>query len=223
MSALATTAPETRISPARTSAMAFALVLHVGAFALLIAPVRAPDTAPNVVADPIEVLIRERPIDPPPPAPLVPLQTPKLTAAPTHRAPPLPAAIPNPLPAASLAELVTDTAPTLPTLPQTAIGDSEAFTPEQIGAASYLEAPPPRYPTAAIRKGWQGEVLLLVTIGVDGRPEAVQVQHGSGHGVLDRSAIEQVQRRWRFRPSIENGLPVRSRALVPIYFSLAQG
>lgn len=223
MSALATTAPEARISPARTSAMAFALVLHVGAFALLIAPVRAPDTAPDVVADPIEVLMRERPIDLPPPAPLVPLQTPKPTPAPAHRAPPIPAAIPNPLPAASLAEVVTDTAPTLPALPQTVIGDSEAFAPEQIGAASYLDAPPPRYPAAAIRKGWQGEVLLLVTIGVDGRPEAVQVQRGSGHGVLDRSAVEQVQRRWRFRPLIENGLPVRSRALVPIYFNLAQG
>lgn len=222
MSTITTADSDSRISPARTGAIAFALVLHVSAFALLVAPVRTPDTQPDTAADPIEVVMREPPILPPPRAPLVPVQLPKTTPAPTRRAPPTPAAIPNPLPAATSADLVPVTLPA-PTDPlDYAVAATQTFAPTLIGAVSYLDAPPPRYPTAAIRKGWQGEVLLLVTIGVDGRAEAVEVQRSSGHGVLDRGAIEQVQRRWRFRPLIENGLPSRSRALVPISFSLAQ-
>ena len=96
----------------------------------------------------------------------------------------------------------------------------DAFTPAQIGSLSYLEAAAPRYPLAAIKRRLEGEVLLIVTVGPDGRPEAVDVQRSSGHAILDRAAIDQVQRRWRFRPLIVNGLPTRARGLVPIRFDL---
>jgi hypothetical protein len=58
-----------RISPTRTLAISIALVLHAGAFALLVAPVRAPDRDAEVMPPKIEVAMLERVIPPPPPAP----------------------------------------------------------------------------------------------------------------------------------------------------------
>ena len=63
-------------------------------------------------------------------------------------------------------------------------------------------------------------MLLRVTVGTNGRPETIELQQSSGHEVLDRAAIEQVRKRWRFRPLIVNGLPSRAIGLVPIHFSL---
>ena len=209
-----------RIHPARTLAISVALVLHAGAFALLVAPVRPPDLMPPPALPQIEVVIRERVIPPPQP-PVVPITPPRPTPVPVRRVPQPPAAIPNPEPAPTLAELVPDLVAPTETAPfDASVADSGPFLPSQIGALSYLDAPPPRYPARAIARRLQGEVLLRVTVGRDGRPEAVDLQQGSGHAVLDRAAVEQVRKRWRFRPLIVDGLPSRAVGLVPIRFSL---
>jgi protein TonB len=212
-----------RIHPARTLAISAALVLHAGAFALLVAPVRPPDLLPPPALPQIEVVIQERVIPPPPPPPVVPITPPRPTPVPVRRAPQPPATIPNPEPAATLDEVVPEiVAPTETTSFDAAIADSVPFVPAQIGVLSYLDAPPPRYPARAIAQRLQGEVLLRVTVGMDGRPEAVELQQGSGHAVLDRAAVDQVRKRWRFRPLIVDGLPSRAVGLVPIRFSLEQ-
>lgn len=45
------------------------------------------------------------------------------------------------------------------------------------------------YPVLARRRGWQGEVLLSVTIHPSGMLERVQIAQSSGHDVLDRAAV----------------------------------
>lgn len=92
---------------------------------------------------------------------------------------------------------------------------------------SFSEALPPRYgyrrepeyPRLAVRRGYEGTVLLRVHILHDGRVEAVEIEEGSGHQILDRAARKAV-RTWRFTPARRGGRSVASWALVPITFKL---
>ena len=49
------------------------------------------------------------------------------------------------------------------------------------------------YPEEAIRQGWQGDVILLLTIDDAGRVTAVEVSRGSGHAILDQAAHKAAQ------------------------------
>lgn len=208
------------ISPARTLAISIALVLHLGAFALLVAPVRAPNVEAHRVPTQIEALIQERLIPPPPLPPVVPITPPRPTPVSVQRTP-APVVIPDPEPAQTRADVVPEIAPPEFDATTDDVGAlSDSFVPGQIGALSYLDAPAPRYPSRAIARQLSGEVLLRVTVGADGRPEKVELQQSSGHALLDRAALEQVRKRWRFRPLIVAGLPSRAIGLVPIRFSL---
>jgi protein TonB len=59
----------------------------------------------------------------------------------------------------------------------------------------------------ARRMGEQGEVLLDVYVGEDGRVSDVKLKKSSGSDLLDRTAIDTV-RRWRFEPATVDGKPV---------------
>ncbi|MEH6826252.1 MAG: TonB family protein [Motiliproteus sp.] len=50
-----------------------------------------------------------------------------------------------------------------------------------------------RYPLKARRKGWQGEVLLTVGIGRNGKVTSVQLAKSSGYVVLDRAALKSMK------------------------------
>jgi protein TonB len=47
-----------------------------------------------------------------------------------------------------------------------------------------------RYPRVAIDNDWEGEVVVLVAIGADGRLAALRVKRSSGHEVLDLQALQ---------------------------------
>lgn len=79
--------------------------------------------------------------------------------------------------------------------------------------------PWPRYPPAARRRGIEGEVLLRVSVGVDGTAETVEVLRSSGHALLDREAQEAL-RRWRFEPARAAGQPVAATVEIPVTFRL---
>lgn len=211
----------TAISPARTGAITVALILHISAFALLMAPMRRADRDVTDTPAAIELLMPEkvREIPPPPIVPVTPprppqtlTQTPRppTTTTPIASEPVLPDAIAPEFEPVQITEMPTGIADT-----------GEPFVPEQIGAVSYLSAPPPRYPANLLRRRVQGDVLLLVTIAADGSPESVLLHQSSGYAQFDKVAIEQVQRRWRFRPALVDGRATRSRAVVPISFRMA--
>lgn len=85
--------------------------------------------------------------------------------------------------------------------------------------ANYLKNPRPAYPEVAMRKGWEGDVLLSVRVAPDGRPLSVSVQKSSGRDVLDQAAITAV-RGWSFVPARQGGQPVAGSVTVPIVFHL---
>lgn len=89
----------------------------------------------------------------------------------------------------------------------------------RVAAAPRTGNPPPAYPAHARRRGWEGRVVLEVTISEDGRPTAVALAESSGHDVLDSAALDAV-RSWRFTPAERNGNPIVSTLRVPVRFSL---
>jgi protein TonB len=97
-----------------------------------------------------------------------------IAATAAHAAPTLPADTPVP-PAAEPAAIAAQSAP-----------DNNTA----IAAHINLElARHFHYPAQAVRRGWQGIVLLGFRIGVDGDIEAIHIAQSSGHALLDRAAL----------------------------------
>jgi len=84
---------------------------------------------------------------------------------------------------------------------------------------SVQKNPKPPYPPLARRRNWQGTVLLLVTVDIQGLSEQVKKLKGSGYSILDRAAKKTVQQ-WKFTPGQINGHPTVMEVQVPIHFLL---
>ncbi|MCA8952874.1 MAG: energy transducer TonB [Planctomycetes bacterium] len=122
-----------------------------------------------------------------------------------------PVAEPEPRVATEAAE------PPAPTPPQPLASQAAAFVPPR-PCTSSNEAP--IYPRRARRLGLQGEVLLEVLVGADGRVVLVTVQTSSGHDLLDRAAIRALER-WVFEPAMRDGRAVEARIPIPVAFELS--
>ncbi len=72
------------------------------------------------------------------------------------------------------------------------------------------------YPPEALRRGLEGEVILLVELGEDGRIVDASVASSSGHALLDQAALEAVGRLGALGPASAGKailLPVRFKIL----------
>jgi TonB family protein len=76
----------------------------------------------------------------------------------------------------------------------------------------------PEYSDEARKSRLQGQVEVVVDIGVDGRAHNPRLRSTLGMG-LDERAIEAVLK-WRFRPAFQDGAPVASSALILVNFRL---
>jgi periplasmic protein TonB len=98
-----------------------------------------------------------------------------------------------------------------------------AATPEAVGfdrtAPEPLDNPRPVYPPAAIARGWQGKVVLRLSVDAEGRVDRVEIAEGSGFAVLDEAAAA-AARQWRFHPARQRGAPVGASVLLPVVFEL---
>lgn len=96
----------------------------------------------------------------------------------------------------------------------------QPITPPDLRAA-YLANPRPPYPLAARRLGLEGKVVLRVEILENGSVTQVTVARGSGHDMLDQSALQAVKQ-WRFVPARRGGEAVGAAVEVPISFRLQE-
>ena len=87
---------------------------------------------------------------------------------------------------------------------------------------SYGFTPRPPYPAVAIRRGYEGSVLLNVRVLPNGKAEEVTVFRSSGHKVLDNAALRAVKK-WKFVPAQRGFKAVSSWVKVPIEFRLEGG
>ncbi len=163
------------------------------------------DTEPQVVVRPNQVVIGERryartPAEPP---------VPELTVLPEDDAAPADEQPPAPQPPSSLplvrAGLVSEAAP------PPGVEDETAPRP--------LDNPPPVYPARARFERLAGTVTLRLTIAVDGSVTTLEVEHSSGHAILDAAAMRAV-RVWRFEPARRGNAAMPWTGLLPIRFTL---
>lgn len=110
-----------------------------------------------------------------------------------------------------------------PTSAPAPVGDAlpdGALDPAPVGSISRpepVERTPPEYPSAALRRGESGTVLVRAEVDASGRPTDVSVARSSRSRALDRAAVQAV-RRWRFRPAQQDGRAVAGAIEVPIEF-----
>ncbi|MBX7221371.1 MAG: energy transducer TonB [Blastocatellia bacterium] len=83
---------------------------------------------------------------------------------------------------------------------------------------SILSQVKPKYSEEARQNKVQGKVVLSVEFRADGTIGEVRIVRGLGYG-LDERAIE-AARQIRFRPAVQNGVPVTTRAKVEFTFNL---
>lgn len=97
--------------------------------------------------------------------------------------------------------------------------ESAEAAPDSEARPSYGFTPRPGYPAVAIRRGYEGTVVLRVRVLADGSPAEVTVFRSSGHRILDKAAVKAV-RRWKFVPAQRGFRTVASTVKVPIEFRL---
>src|SRR5205807_2434231 len=75
-----------------------------------------------------------------------------------------------------------------------------------VGMPKCQYCPDPEYSREARKKKYEGVVVLMVVVTVEGKAKNIQVMKSAGMG-LDEKAIEAV-RKWRFKPAMKDGKPV---------------
>ena len=84
-----------------------------------------------------------------------------------------------------------------------------------------IKAERPQYPQVARKEGWEGTVVLRITIGAGGNVEKVTTQTSSGFPALDESAAQSVKT-WRFDPAKDGEIPVSTTVDLPVRFDLEE-
>ncbi len=82
-----------------------------------------------------------------------------------------------------------------------------------------VTSPPPPYPQERLREGLHPEVVLLVTIAVDGQATDIVVDHGADPE-FDAIAVATVRDHWTFSPARRGDEPIVARVRVAVHFDL---
>lgn len=176
-------------------------------------PVEAPPPPPEPVVQPVAEppppVEDELAVKPPPPKPIPKpkLQPPKPVVKPVAKPVESTPAPPVPVPAPPVAA----PAPPAPPAPK-------PVTPAS-ASAGYLRNPAPEYPSLAMRRGWEGTVMLRVHVLASGKPGEIQIQKSSGRESLDDAALAAVKR-WSFVPAKQGDVAQDGWVSVPIDFKI---
>lgn len=160
------------------------------------APLITPPEPPTAAPPPVTL-----------PEPVLPPSAPITTTAPRARTAPIAATSPRP-------RAASPAGPTAPAAAPTGTGGASSSA-----RPRYASNPPPQYPPEAKRLKQQGEVILRVKVGSDGRVQDVSIRRSSGFPSLDQAALTAV-RRWRFEPARASGVAIASEVEVPVRFQL---
>ncbi len=87
--------------------------------------------------------------------------------------------------------------------------------------ARLVKSERPGYPQEARKQGWEGTVVLRITVGTGGDVEGVKIQETSGYPELDESAVQSVKT-WQFDPAKLGDDPISSAVDLPVRFDLEE-
>jgi len=90
------------------------------------------------------------------------------------------------------------------------------FSPEDSTELIVIKAPKPSYPLEAANKGVQGKVWIHLLISETGDVESADII--SGDPDLAR-AVQEAMKKWKFKPYIRNGKPVKVNTKMPFDFA----
>ncbi|MCU1717168.1 energy transducer TonB [Pseudomonas sp. 5P_3.1_Bac2] len=179
--------------------------------------------AEPILAPPIE---DENALKPPPPklvklkpvAPAKPRGKPK-PAKPVAplKSPAAPAPAPAPAAAAPQASAASAPAPAS----TASAGSANVKETAAISGLASLGNPPPDYPPLALRRNWEGRVVLRIQVLSNGRAGSVEVSRSSGKPQLDQAAVEAVKN-WKFIPAKRGDTAIDGFATQTIDFKLPQ-
>ena len=82
-----------------------------------------------------------------------------------------------------------------------------------------IKNPHPEYPMIARKKGWQGRLLLNVSVSKNGDVISVNVLKTSGFEILDKTSVETIKI-WKFIPARIGGKNVEDNLNIPVSFKL---
>lgn len=167
-------------------------------------------------------------VQPAPPAPAPPVVEPppvvdELAAKPKPKVVPKPKPVLKPIakpiekPLPKPAEPAPTPAPVAVAAPSAPPAPAPVTPPS--ASAGYLKNPAPQYPDLAMRRGWEGTVLLRVQVLASGAPGEIQIQKSSGRTQLDEAALAAVKR-WSFVPAKQGDVAQVGWVSVPIDFKL---
>ena len=196
-------------------------------------PPLQPRVAPQTPPAPVPVPV---PVPAPAPAPVpVPVPVISIAPAPPPAAPPEPPEMPlaaeaerGPLAATQAPDSaqVSSASPVPDVTPSQAPNQSE--NENRVGETTAQRVLPqvitarrvaPIYPATSRRRSEEGDVVLDVLVGADGRVTQITVAGSSDFERLDKAAVAAVQQ-WRFVPGRVAGEPQAMRLRVPIRFQL---
>lgn len=81
-------------------------------------------------------------------------------------------------------------------------------------------SPMPEYPPIARQEAMEGQVIVKVLVGSDGKVDEVEVLQSSGYKELDEAASS-TAKEWEFTKPTKDGEPVRVWVSIPFNFSLS--
>jgi len=207
----------------RISALSGSFTAHIVlVLALLIPPVALEITrvVHKAIDPPIIATILEKEVAKDLPLPVPPVHLKKLEVA--HPKPTItiekPTAIPQDVPAAE-SRVVSDAGDHAVAPASSGIGDIGGDSaPTALTYGTRTNIP---YPIFSLRNHEQGTVMLRVLVGVDGKPQQVEIDRTSGSHALDIAARDAV-RHWIFKPGMRAGVAYAAWAIVPVSFSYPQ-
>jgi TonB family protein len=89
---------------------------------------------------------------------------------------------------------------------------------EGVSPPKPISTPDPKYSRYASRLNTRGTSILSLVVGVDGKPQKMEVKVPLGMG-LDEQVMKAVET-WRFEPAKKDGVPVPVRITVEVNFDL---
>ncbi len=170
-----------------TLALGVSVALHAAALMLLDPAFRGAMATLDATISVIEARLapREPALAEEPPAPALPPAPPPVIKDTLKPVPP-----PKPVKAPAPRKAEPPPAAEAPPKPKP---PPEPMAPQELGATYERLAETLLYPEEAVRRGLQGETVLLLEVGANGRIEAASVASSSGHPILDEAALRAVR------------------------------
>jgi len=103
--------------------------------------------------------------------------------------------------------------------PEAEVSASQQAAPNGVQPPVLLYKKEPEYTEEARKARFQGTVTLQITVGTNGRTSNIRVLKSLGLG-LDEMALNAVKQ-WKFKPAMQNGIPVESNTTVQVTFQLS--